>query len=229
MSKNIQVFSRLAGNPTADTIEELDNLLGKFKQHRTYFEGCCGTGSAFFNISDHGFERWVLCDWDPNITNMLRSLKISPWEAYDRELDKISEKYGDLRKEKEAYDGAISEWTDAKETKDKVREGLLFHIILNSCLNAKPEYNDEGEFTASWGKTTLDITKSAWEDMRKIMLERNPTIITADWHSSIKQYNDSDTVFFLDQPWPVGRTNSSYVDPRHTDLAILDKMLCPVI
>jgi site-specific DNA-adenine methylase len=164
-----------------------------------YVEPFFGSGSVFFNLKKE-YRRYILNDVDQDLMNAVQSFMDVDYSVYKKAVDGVFSKFGSI-KEKSGYEEFVS-WFNKnffRKSKDLVLEGFYYHMLINACLNSKPK-SDDGGFTQGWGNRSLELSEEEYGVIHKVLQKRKPVLLSKDYKKIIEQYDDDETLFFMDPP-----------------------------
>jgi len=189
-----------------------------------YVETCCGGAHLFWN-KNRRFSVEVLNDKDDNIMSVYECLK--DYDLYRRLKRKLLFTFYSCSE----FDKGCSVFVNNEE--DVLRKAWGVMVVYNQCLSGKP-YEISGKFRTGWirnhkgsgffGKWFLRMCsfRSWHERLKGVVLEN------LDVFQLIDKWDSSDTVFYVDPPYPnhtrvSGGYRINMTEEDHTKL--VDKLL----
>ena len=157
-------------------------------EHETYCEPFCGMASIFF--AKPPSKKEVLNDLDPNYHTILKFLK----EGSESDWSRIKERNWRASKER---------WAELRVSKPQGRLDQVFRsmYILRFAFRG---LTGTGNYAAS--RAMLGWPKSLY-DRRDLYRERlkGTAILNQDFETTMKNYDSTSTLFFLDPPYLPGK------------------------
>lgn len=192
-------FSKYAGSKLH--FVDRFNELTKDVEHGTYIEPFFGSGAVFFNLK-HEFKRYIINDKNKHVLNAVASFKHGTYEQYSKQMKTVNEKFGDIKKSKEAY-YAFRDWFNVEyfdKGKDIQTEGFYFHFLMNSCINSLVRVGPNG-FNQSWGNRLLFFSEGEFLRIKERLDKHTVILSSMDYKKVLDEFDSEDAVVFLDPPY----------------------------
>lgn len=169
----------------------------------TYYEPFVGGGAVLFDLAP---KKAIINDFNSELINVYLMIKEKPEELID-----LLENHKRLNSEEYYY--SVRELDRNKEEYEKLSnlEKASRIIYLNkTCFNGLFRVNSSGEFNSPWGKyknpnITCDTTIRA---LHKYFSEKDVTILTGDYESSLNTVTKKDFVYFDPPYMPISNSSS---------------------
>lgn len=213
-------FSRYAGSKM-HFIEKFNDITLDLDK-KIYVEPFFGSGSIFFNL-DKKYDSYVINDANRHVMNAVKSFRDGDYDTYLALKEKAFSQFGDIRNNKESYynfrnwfnseyfnkDNDLRKYTDDSgrldfgnliEDKNPIREGFLFHFLMNSCINSLVRLGPNG-FNQSYGNRFFFMDKAEFDAIQARL--KDVIILCEDYSSVLDKFDSVDTMFFLDPPYLV--------------------------
>ena len=115
----------------------------------TYVEPFFGSGAAFFNL-EKSFDKYIINDLDKNVITIVNAFKNSDYTFFEACIDEVKERFGDIKKNKEAYYNFRNDFNKYVWNTNTITEGFYLYILYNSCINSMARFGPNG-FNQSYG------------------------------------------------------------------------------
>gem|GEM_PF-1466603 len=205
--KNFNRFTRYAGSKL-HFIEKFNDITASLDQ-KIYVEPFFGSGAIFFNL-DKEYDKYIINDINPHVINAVKSFRDGTYKFYKEILEDVNVKFGDIKTNKEAYynfrNSFNKEFFD--KNKDVIKEGFMFHMLMNSCINSLVRIGPNG-FNQSYGNCLYVLDEKTFTEVNR-RLNMNVEITSMDYSELIKQNDSENTLYFLDPPY-LARNSVGYI------------------
>jgi len=164
---------------------------------KIYVEPFAGSGAVFFNLEKE-FDAYILNDLDRNVICIFNAFKLGTYNQLLECKEYISNSFGDIKTDKEAYYNFRNSFNITHWKKNTVKEGFYLYILYNSCINSMARFGPNG-FNQSFGKRGPKMTE---EEFNTINLKlQKTTIYNIDFFELIGNIDLNECLLFLDPPY----------------------------
>lgn len=168
-------------------------------KHNCYVEPFGGSGCVLFFKEQSKVE--VYNDLNSWLVNLYRIIRNQPQEFLD------ALEY--LPYSREEYHYGLKLYQTLRDTErnlSDIEKAVLFFLVIRSSFNAKVgasfSYSCVGSKGSSW-RNSMDLIFPAHQRLREVVIENIP------YYECFRRYDDKETLFYLDPPYPTGTRISS--------------------
>jgi DNA adenine methylase len=194
------------------------NELAKLSTCPNYFEPFVGSGAIFFNL-EKSFDCYTINDISSNLMKLYAALDNFEYKQFVDILMFITEKYGNIKTNKESYYAFRNEYNEKIYNKLSPEvDGIYLYFLYNSCINSLARFGPHG-FNQSYGNRLYMFDEKTFFNL-KMKLENIVSMTNVDFLKADTS-NIKNTLIYMDPPYINSKT--CYEKNANTD-DLIDKI-----
>ena len=162
----------------------------------TYVEAFFGSGAVFFNL-EKTFDKYIINDLDRNVITIVKAFKNGDYTLFEACVDEVKERFGDIKKDKEAYYNFRNNFNKYVWNTRAIAEGFYLYILYNSCINSMARFGPNG-FNQSYGNRLRLLDETEFNNIKNKL--ENTEIYNLDFFD-FKNNIPANSLLFLDPPY----------------------------